>query len=175
MLWLSNCGVRQLDGLRLLPSLAELYVSYNSVSDLAALMDAPALRVLDLEGNCVADPRQLDFLSSCACLRSVTLARNPLAGAHDYRLRVIAAAPSSTAFVDDCVVDEGERTAAAALSADSASPRETARCCGDSAARGGQGLTNAVSAGRRRAANRAGKRKGGQRVHVRHAQAAVCV
>ena len=36
------------------------------------------LRVLDLEGNCVDDIRQVQFLAFCPALESLTLAGNPV-------------------------------------------------------------------------------------------------
>ena len=38
VLWISRCGVRELDGIASLPSLIELYVSFNEVQDLTPLV-----------------------------------------------------------------------------------------------------------------------------------------
>ena len=72
-------------------------------------MESPNLEVLDLEGNELTDPIQLDFLSGCKRLRAVTLCRNPISRLANYRAHLIYAGPESLAYIDDEIVAEEER------------------------------------------------------------------
>jgi Leucine-rich repeat (LRR) protein len=51
ILWLSRCGLTELDGMSLgFSAVTELYLSFNSIKDLSPLGDLPKLQILDLEG-----------------------------------------------------------------------------------------------------------------------------
>lgn len=54
----------------------ELYVSYNSISDLSPLCLLERLEVLDLEGNSVEDLGQVRYLRLCPRLATLTLEGN---------------------------------------------------------------------------------------------------
>uniref|UniRef100_A0A8D2JDK7 Leucine rich repeat containing 56 n=1 Tax=Sciurus vulgaris TaxID=55149 RepID=A0A8D2JDK7_SCIVU len=76
VLWLARCGLTDLDGIGSFPVLKELYVSYNSISDLSPLCLLEQLEVLDLEGNSVEDLGQVGCLRLCPRLTTLTLEGN---------------------------------------------------------------------------------------------------
>ncbi|XP_048217080.1 leucine-rich repeat-containing protein 56 isoform X2 [Perognathus longimembris pacificus] len=76
VLWLARCGLTDLDGIGSLPTLKELYVSYNNISDLSPLCLLEQLEVLDLEGNSVDDLGQVRYLQLCPRLATLTLEGN---------------------------------------------------------------------------------------------------
>nr|XP_045015724.1 leucine-rich repeat-containing protein 56 isoform X1 [Jaculus jaculus]XP_045015725.1 leucine-rich repeat-containing protein 56 isoform X1 [Jaculus jaculus] len=76
VLWLSRCGLTDLDGIGSFPALKELYVSYNNISDLSPLCLLEQLEVLDLEGNSVEDLGQVRYLQLCPRLATLTLEGN---------------------------------------------------------------------------------------------------
>ncbi|XP_057289784.1 leucine-rich repeat-containing protein 56-like isoform X2 [Hydractinia symbiolongicarpus] len=77
-LWLSRCCIAELDGVSCIAALQELYVAYNEIFDLSPLSMLENLEVLDLEGNNVDDITQVEFLSLCSKLSTLTLKGNPL-------------------------------------------------------------------------------------------------
>lgn len=109
VLWAARCGLSDLDGISLLPSLAELYLSFNSIEDLSplALHD---LEVLDLEGNKVADESSLVTLGMMPQLHTLTLEGNPIALEPGYRDLVAANAPNLEILDDEPLDhdDEGD-------------------------------------------------------------------
>lgn len=76
------CGLESLDGFNCVPALEELYAPFNSISCLEPLMDADQLHVLDLEGNNIVEPEQLQFLTVCQDLEIVCLLNNPVCSTH---------------------------------------------------------------------------------------------
>jgi Leucine-rich repeat (LRR) protein len=50
VLWLSRCGLIELDGISALPNLVEAYLSFNNIEDISALSCLEHLQILDLEG-----------------------------------------------------------------------------------------------------------------------------
>merc|ERR1719502_133025 len=62
-------------------SLEELYIAFNHIQDLSPITDDDfdSLRVLDCDGNEIADVEQVEFLSGCKRLVSLTLENNPVA------------------------------------------------------------------------------------------------
>jgi hypothetical protein len=93
VLWLARSGVHDLEGISALPVLRELYAAFNNVSDLSPLMGAEHLQVLDLEGNAIDDPAEVQYLAFCEELQSLTLLDNAVADAADFRAQVAAALP----------------------------------------------------------------------------------
>ena len=79
VLWVSRCGLRDLDGFAALPSLKELYAAFNDISDLSPLAGSDSLEILDMETNAVAHLSQLDNLGCCERLSSATLDGNGVA------------------------------------------------------------------------------------------------
>ena len=69
VLWLARSGVHDLEGISALPVLRELYAAFNNVSDLSPLMGAEHLQVLDLEGNAIDDPAEVQYPAFCEELR----------------------------------------------------------------------------------------------------------
>lgn len=56
----------------------ELYVAYNSISDLSPVSMLEHLELLDLEGNDVDDLAQLWYLGCCGKIRTLSLEGNPV-------------------------------------------------------------------------------------------------
>lgn len=108
VLWVSRCGLRDFDGISVLPLLRELYAAYNDVTDLHPLGACPHLEVVDLEGNCVVDPSSAGYLSSCGSLQFLTLSGNPLADTTSYRQSVCSQLPSLR-MLDDQPVEQHDR------------------------------------------------------------------
>lgn len=84
----ARCGVTDLDGVRCLLSLEELYLPFNDVEDCTALALHDTLRVLDLESNRVHDVAEIETLGTCPHLLALTLTGNPVARASDYYVAV---------------------------------------------------------------------------------------
>ncbi|XP_032977412.1 leucine-rich repeat-containing protein 56 isoform X1 [Rhinolophus ferrumequinum] len=76
VLWLTRCGLEDLDGIGFFPALKELYASYNCISDLSPLCLLEQLEMLDLEGNGVEDLGQVCYLQLCPRLATLTLEGN---------------------------------------------------------------------------------------------------
>lgn len=60
------------------PFSQELYVAYNSLSDLSQVGMLENLQLLDLEGNDVDDLVQVQYLGLCGKLQTLTLEGNPV-------------------------------------------------------------------------------------------------
>ncbi|XP_062605381.1 leucine-rich repeat-containing protein 56-like [Saccostrea cucullata] len=78
VLWMSRCGLNELDGISSMLSLKELYLSYNEICDISALSMLDSLQILDLEGNNIDDTQQIHYLAMCSNLSSLTLEGNPV-------------------------------------------------------------------------------------------------
>lgn len=76
VLWMSRCGLFELDGISSMLSLKELYLSYNEICDISALSMLDSLQILDLEGNNIDDTQQIHYLAMCSNLSSLTLEGN---------------------------------------------------------------------------------------------------
>lgn len=50
ILWMSRCGLLELDGISSMISLTEVYLSYNEISDISPVSMLDNLQILDLEG-----------------------------------------------------------------------------------------------------------------------------
>lgn len=61
-----------------LPLPQELYLAYNSVSDLSQIGMLENLQLIDLEGNDVDDLVQVQYLGLCDKLQTLTLEGNPV-------------------------------------------------------------------------------------------------
>jgi hypothetical protein len=109
VLWLARSNVQDLDGVGALLSITELYLAFNEVKDLSALVGCDTLEVLDLEGNVISDIDEVRFLSSCEKLRELTLDGNPIANAETYRDDVCESLPQIE-MLDDIGRDEKMRT-----------------------------------------------------------------
>ncbi|KAG5839038.1 hypothetical protein ANANG_G00200680 [Anguilla anguilla] len=77
-LWMSRCGLADLDGIPSFTCLKELYVAYNGIWDLSPVSMLEQLQVLDLEGNGVDDLIQVQYLGLCSQLSDLTLEGNPV-------------------------------------------------------------------------------------------------
>lgn len=78
VLWMSRCGLYELDGISSMLSLKELYLSYNEICDISPLSMLDSLQILDLEGNNIDDTQQIHYLAMCSNLSSLTLEGNPV-------------------------------------------------------------------------------------------------
>ena len=124
VLWLSRCGLADLDGLGALPQLSELYLAFNDVSRLMPLQPLEQLQVLDLEANNVTSMDEVAWLQFLPSLQELTLRANPVAddataAGGAYAPAVFALLPS-LATLDDETRDEAAASAAAPGGADAA-------------------------------------------------------
>eukprot|EP00043_Microstomoeca_roanoka_P016968 m.175951 g.175951 ORF g.175951 m.175951 type:complete len:658 (+) comp16552_c11_seq2:447-2420(+) len=98
ILWMPKCNLHDLNGVSMLSSLKELYLSFNNISECSPLSMLENVQVLDLEGNLIADQAQVEFLSLIPCLRSLNLEGNPLQQKYpsvkDYRRAVFSLLPN---------------------------------------------------------------------------------
>ncbi|XP_031553017.1 leucine-rich repeat-containing protein 56-like [Actinia tenebrosa] len=78
ILWMSQCGLTDLDGISSLSSLVELFVAFNDINDVSPVSMLDNLEVLDLEGNLIDDLSQVEFLSLCSSVKSLNLEGNPV-------------------------------------------------------------------------------------------------
>ncbi|XP_069760150.1 leucine-rich repeat-containing protein 56 isoform X2 [Narcine bancroftii] len=78
VLWMARCGLTDLDGIPSFCSLKELYLAYNSISDVSPVCMLEQLEVLDLEGNNIEDIVQIHYIALCNELNTLTLEGNPL-------------------------------------------------------------------------------------------------
>ncbi|CBY38788.1 unnamed protein product [Oikopleura dioica] len=101
ILWAQAVGMETLEGTSGLPSLTELFVSYNQIQELGPLAFCSNLEVLDMEGNYVETALELKFLSLCPNLRHVNLSASPLSKLADYRKLLTNRLPKSCTIEDD--------------------------------------------------------------------------
>ncbi|XP_043915589.1 leucine-rich repeat-containing protein 56 isoform X2 [Protopterus annectens] len=78
VLWMSRCGLIDLDGIPSFCSLKELYLAYNNISDLSQVSMLDHLEILDLEGNNIDETIQIQYLGLCNKLNTLTLEGNPM-------------------------------------------------------------------------------------------------
>ncbi|XP_055900391.1 leucine-rich repeat-containing protein 56-like [Biomphalaria glabrata] len=78
VLWLTRCGLEELDGISSMLNLRELYMEYNEISDLSPLSMLEEIETLDLEGNNIDDLVQVQYLSLCPKLKNLALDGNPI-------------------------------------------------------------------------------------------------
>lgn len=93
MLWVSRCGLSDLDGIGVLGQLEELYASFNDISDMGALVGHDRLQILDLEGNGVSSLVDCRQLATCVTLSDLTLEACPIAGIPLYRRSIYKVLP----------------------------------------------------------------------------------
>ncbi|XP_067902831.1 leucine-rich repeat-containing protein 56 isoform X4 [Heterodontus francisci] len=74
---MARCGLTDLDGIPSFCSLKELYLAYNSISDVSPVSMLEHLEVLDLEGNNIDDIVQIHYVALCSKLNILTLEGNP--------------------------------------------------------------------------------------------------
>ena len=88
-----NCAISGLDGVAALPAVRELFLAFNSISDVTPLLLHDSLEVLDLEANAIGDEDALLQLSTCSRLHTLTLEANLIAERPDYRSSIAASIP----------------------------------------------------------------------------------
>jgi len=118
VLWLCRCGLVELDGIGSMPLLQELYLSFNELKDLSALMVLEELAVVDLEGNCVQDYKEVETLSLLS-LRELTLTDNPVQRAPGYSRQALFKLIPSLQLLDDLPPGADDSGAGALLYDDS--------------------------------------------------------
>uniref|UniRef100_A0A665URA0 Leucine rich repeat containing 56 n=2 Tax=Echeneis naucrates TaxID=173247 RepID=A0A665URA0_ECHNA len=133
---MSHCCLRDLDGITTISSLKELYVAYNSLSDLSPLAMLENLQVLDLEGNDVDDLVQIQYLGLCANLQRLTLEGNPVcvcpkhtaiqSADYSYRATVRELVPQ-LCYLDDVRVEEDRLSCNSTMGEDWAMLRNSIR------------------------------------------------
>jgi hypothetical protein len=107
VLWMGQCSLRDLDGIEYLKTLRELYVPFNSISELEPV-SLPLLETLDVFGNLINLPDTLDFLGYCPRLKYLKLDNNPICAREHYRA-IVCARVSSLAILDDIPVTDDDR------------------------------------------------------------------
>jgi len=78
VLWMSRCGLQDLDGIGSIGKLRELYLSYNEISDVSPLSMVDTLELVDIESNNVESLDQVEFLCMCPSLSTLNLEGNPV-------------------------------------------------------------------------------------------------
>jgi len=78
VLWMSRCGLKDLDGISSIGSLKELYLSYNEIEDVSPLSMVDSLELVDLESNLIESLEQVEFLCMCSSLTTLSLEGNPI-------------------------------------------------------------------------------------------------
>eukprot|EP00040_Diaphanoeca_grandis_P020797 m.110587 g.110587 ORF g.110587 m.110587 type:complete len:562 (-) comp28053_c0_seq2:60-1745(-) len=96
---IGRSGVTDLDGIASLPNLRELFAPHNKISSCSAAAMLEKLRLLDLEGNMIADSEQVEYLGLCSELNTLVLRGNPVHKHFNddedaYRSFVIGAVPN---------------------------------------------------------------------------------
>lgn len=75
---LARCGITSLNGISTISQvLEELYLAFNQIDDCSELVGMDSLVVIDLEENNISDLSNIEFLSTCSNLKSLTLSGNP--------------------------------------------------------------------------------------------------
>ena len=107
VLWLSRCGLADVDGIASIQSLCELYVSFNDIADASPISFLDSLEVLDLEANAISEREQVDYLCMMSQLSTLTLTGNKVTslpskqyGGVSYREYVLARLPALTVLDD---------------------------------------------------------------------------
>ncbi len=88
-----------------------LSLSVNNIRGLADFAFCPSLRELYLRRNSISDPAEVLHLQGLTALRTLWLSDNPVASTPNYRAFVIANLPQLTKL-DDKPIEEAERAAA---------------------------------------------------------------
>jgi len=78
VLWMSRCGLQDLDGIGSIGKLRELYLSYNEISDVSPLSMVDSLELVDIESNNVGTLDQVEFLCMCPSLSTLNIEGNPV-------------------------------------------------------------------------------------------------
>ncbi|KAL5271872.1 hypothetical protein ACHWQZ_G000163 [Mnemiopsis leidyi] len=78
VLWMSRCGLKDLDGIGSIGQLRELYLSYNEISDVSPLSMVDTLELVDIESNNVDSLDQVEFLCMCPNLTTLNIEGNPV-------------------------------------------------------------------------------------------------
>jgi hypothetical protein len=108
ILWVSRCGLKDLEGIGAIGSITELYAAFNDIKELSPLNACDGIEVLDLEGNRVADADEVAFLSNCTTLNSLSLEGNPVTQQPQYRHSVAKLLPSLMSLDDKDLTDVQE-------------------------------------------------------------------
>lgn len=87
---LARCGITSLNGISTISKvLEELYLAFNKIDDCSELVGMDSLIVLDMEENNISDLSNIEFLSTCSNLKSLTLSGNPCVDdPEEYRSKV---------------------------------------------------------------------------------------
>ncbi|XP_060932500.1 leucine-rich repeat-containing protein 56 [Limanda limanda] len=141
VLWMSRCCLQDLDGISSFSCLEELYVAYNSVSDLSQLGMLENLQLLDLEGNDVDDLVQVQYLGLCGKLQKLTLEGNPVCvrptptapQTSDYRYRAaVRELVPQLHYLDNIRVEDDGLSCSGTMGEDWAVLRNSIRDCSSS-------------------------------------------
>ncbi|ETP36502.1 hypothetical protein F442_15595 [Phytophthora nicotianae P10297] len=108
ILWAMHCQISDLDGIGALMNLQELYLQRNNVSDISPLTMHEELRVIDLEGNQIADIGQIEQLAFCPQLTSLNLTGNQIENVKYYR-QIVANFVPQLVSLDDKALSDSER------------------------------------------------------------------
>jgi len=106
VLWMSRCGLQDLNGVSAIPALREFYLPFNDVTDLSPLSGQENLEVLDVEGNAVGELDEVAVLAMCERLRELTLSGNPLCRGNGFSRRAILDLLPQLDMLDDLGINE---------------------------------------------------------------------
>jgi hypothetical protein len=106
VLWLSRCGLEDVQGLSALPNIREMYLSFNDIVDITPIADLEFIEILDLESNRVEDIDSVEYLGMCRELTQLTLEGNPVHERPYYRSRVATQIPQLQTLDDLAVMRE---------------------------------------------------------------------
>jgi hypothetical protein len=102
---LARCDLSSLDGISTIsPVLEELHLAFNRLTDVCDLMGMEKLRIVDLKDNHLADIGNIEILSLCPRLKSLTLSGNPATIFPDYRDTVRRLLPQLV-YLDESRID----------------------------------------------------------------------
>jgi Leucine-rich repeat (LRR) protein len=89
MVSVSNCGLKDLDGISSLASIVDLRLSYNNIDDLTPLALHDTLEILDLSHNLLGEIVSCEILGTCRRLVSLDLRDNPVSHKNNCLRRII--------------------------------------------------------------------------------------
>lgn len=122
VLWMSRCGLQELDGIAIIPALQELYLPFNDIADVSQLKWLECLSVLDLEGNALNSFDELEELMRCHQLRDLTLVGNPICQLPEFSIEAVLKLLPQVSMLNDLPREVCASSQTLALSSDDIDP-----------------------------------------------------
>jgi hypothetical protein len=124
VLWMSRCGLQDLNGISAIPVLREFYLPFNDVADLSPLSTHDTLEVLDVEGNEVDNLDEVVALKLCVSLRELTLTGNPVCKGDTFSRQAVLELLPQLSVLDDISTDSVLQTETPSGGPDECEPDE---------------------------------------------------